>query len=154
MRVLIMFTSMTGNDEAIADILFRIFNDNCVQADVSRIEDTDHACITNYDVLVVVSYTYEDGEVPRPAYDFYEWLEHEKLSSLTFGVCGSGDTFYEDFCTAVDNFDSRLENTGAIRGADPVKVELYPEAEDKQRLGNFVLSILNTKKGHDENQNV
>lgn len=53
------------------------------------------------------------------ANDFYEWLEHEKLSSLTFGVCGSGDTFYEDFCTAVDNFDSRLENTGAIRGAAP-----------------------------------
>ena len=74
-----MFTSMTGNDEAIADILFRIFNDNCVQADVSRIEDTDYACITNYDVLVVVSYTYEDGEVPRPAYDFYEWLEHKNF---------------------------------------------------------------------------
>ncbi len=44
-----------------------------------------------------------------------------------FGVCGSGDTFYDDFVNRVDDFEAVFTQIGAKKGADSVKVDLAAE---------------------------
>ena len=75
--------------------------------------------------------------------DFYHDLLETDLTGKTFGVCGSGDTFYQDFALAVDNFEQAFQTTGAIMGAPSVKVELAPDQEDIARLDQFAQTIIN-----------
>lgn len=58
---------------------------------------------------IVASYTYGvDGDLPDEIVDFYEELEEIDLTGKIYGVVGSGDTFYEQFCTAVDDFETTI----------------------------------------------
>ena len=52
-------------------------------------------------------------------------------------IFGSGDTFYDEFCKAVDDFDRVFVATGAEKGSECVKVDLSAEEEDIERLEQF-----------------
>ncbi len=49
-------------------------------------------------------------------------------------VVGSGDSFYDEFCKAVDDFDRCFAATGAEKGSECVKVDLSAEDEDIEKL--------------------
>ena len=66
-------------------------------------------------ISVVATYTYGDGDLPDEIVDFYEDLQEIDLSGKIFGVCGSGDTFYDDFCKSVDDFEAVFTQIGAKR---------------------------------------
>ena len=71
-----------------------------------------------------------------------EDLKEMDLPGKVYGVCGSGDTFYDVFCKVVDDFAGVFEQTGATKGSDVVKVDLAPEAEDIEHLEKFVAEIV------------
>ena len=73
--------------------------------------------------------------------DFYEDLQDLDLSGKIYGVVGSGDTFYDYFCKAVDDFEMAFEGTGATKGAESVKVDLAAEDEDIENLEKFAQEI-------------
>ena len=57
--------------------------------------------------------------LPDEIVDFYEDLASLDLTGKIYGVVGSGDTFYDEFCKAVDDFDRAFAATGAEKGAEP-----------------------------------
>ncbi|ERL66098.1 flavodoxin [Schleiferilactobacillus shenzhenensis] len=138
----IVYASMTGNDEEIADILEEEFENLGVDVDVSEISQTDAAEYEDYDIAVLVTYTYGDGELPDEAVDFFEDLQEEDLSGKVFGCAGSGDTFYDDFAKSVDDFAEAFKKTGATQGAPSVKVDLAPEEDDITNLQAFAKQLL------------
>lgn len=138
----IVYASMTGNDEEIADILEEEFENLGVDVDVSEISQTDAAEYEDYDIDVLVTYTYGDGELPDEAVDFFEDLQEEDLSGKVFGCAGSGDTFYDDFAKSVDDFAEAFKKTGATEGAAAVKVDLAPEEDDITNLQAFAKQLL------------
>ncbi|MFS1010594.1 flavodoxin [Enterococcus casseliflavus] len=137
----IVYASMTGNTEEIADIVsealenldMEVEMNECTQVDADEFEDAD--------ICIVATYTYGDGELPDEIVDFYEDLQELDLSGKIFGVCGSGDTFYDDFCKSVDDFEAVLSKTGATKGADSVKVDLAAEEDDIQNLEAFAKKL-------------
>ncbi|WP_195701800.1 flavodoxin [Companilactobacillus futsaii] len=140
-KVKIVFASITGNDEDIAYVLTEKFEELGCEVDMSEVSQTDAADFEDSDICVVASYTYDQGIVPDEALDFYDDMQDLDLSGKVYGVCGSGDTFYEDFCRAVDELGKIFEQVGAIRGAQSVKVELDPEQDDIDNLDHFAESI-------------
>ncbi|HET3314813.1 TPA: flavodoxin, partial [Streptococcus pneumoniae] len=74
---------------------------------------------------------------PDEMMDFYEDLADLNLNGKIYGVVGSGDTFYDEFCKAVDDFDRVFVSTGAEKGSECVKVDLSAEEEDIERLEQF-----------------
>ena len=137
----IVYASMTGNTEEIADIVsealenldMEVEMNECTQVDADEFEDAD--------ICIVATYTYGDGELPDEIVDFYEDLQELDLSGKIFGVCGSGDTFYDDFCKSVDDFEAVFIKTGATKGADSVKVDLAAEEDDIQNLEAFAKKL-------------
>ena len=95
------------------------------------------------DICVVVTYTYDDGELPDEIVDFYEELADLDLSGKIYGCAGSGDTFYDDFCTCVDDFDKQFALTGATKGAESVKVDLAADDDDIVNLERFAEELSN-----------
>lgn len=137
----VVFASMTGNTEEIADIVadkltqlgHTVELEECTSVVASDFEDAD--------IAVVATYTYGDGELPDEIVDFYEDLQELDLTGKIYGVVGSGDTFYDEFCKAVDDFEAAFAQTGATQGAAPVKVDLAAEEGDIEQLEAFAEAL-------------
>ena len=139
----VVYASMTGNNEEIADIVEEALENLNVSVETSEISQADPSDFEDTDICIVCSYTYgDDGDLPDEAVDFYEDLKEMNLTGKVYGVCGSGDTFYDEFCKVVDDFAGVFEQTGATKGSDVVKVDLAPEAEDIEHLEKFVAEIV------------
>lgn len=148
-QALIVYASLTGNTEEICEITAEFFKEAGVDVDLVECVQADPADFKEYDYCVVGSYTYGvDGELPDEILDFYEDMEDVNLTGKIFGVVGSGDTFYEDYCTAVDDFEEQFEKTGAIKGATGVKVDLNAEEEDVKNLKIFVTDMIKAYETH------
>lgn len=144
--VKILYASMTGNNEDIADLLAENFEEQDFEVEVEDISMVDVADLQDTDICVVCPYTYEGGTLPDEGVDFFEDLADVDWSGKVFGVAGSGDDFYGDkFGAAVIKFDKQLAATKAIRGAAPLKINLAPDSsEDLANLEAFATSIGNT----------
>lgn len=139
----VVYASMTGNNEEIAEIVEEALESLNIDVETTEISQADPADFEDSDICIVCSYTYgDDGDLPDEAVDFYEDLKDIDLTGKVYGVCGSGDTFYDDFCKVVDDFAAVFEQTGATKGSDVVKVDLSAEAEDIEHLEKFVSEIV------------
>lgn len=73
----------------------------------------------------------------------YESIPKLDLTGKIFGVCGSGDTLYEEFyCQSIDDFEKAFEQSGAQKGAESVKIDLDMDEEDEERLEIFIEQLL------------
>lgn len=137
----IVYASMTGNTEEIADIVADKLRDLGLDVEVEECMMVDAADFEDADIAIVATYTYGDGDLPDEIVDFYEDLAEVDLSGKVYGVVGSGDTFYDYFCKSVDEFEAQFALTGAQKGADCVKVDLAAEDEDIENLEAFAEEI-------------
>lgn len=133
----IVYASMTGNTEEIADIVANKLTELGHTVELEECTNVDASDFEDADIAVVATYTYGDGDLPDEIVDFYEELQDLDLSGKVFGVVGSGDTFYDYFCKAVDDFEAAFEKSGATKGADSVKVDLAAEDADIDKLEAF-----------------
>ncbi|KXT76582.1 flavodoxin [Streptococcus sp. DD12] len=137
----IVYASMTGNNEEIADIVAQKLEELGHTVDVDECTTVEPEEFEDADICVVATYTYGDGDLPDEIVDFYEDLQDLDLSDHIYGVCGSGDTFYDYFCKSVDEFDEAFARTGATRGAEKVKVDLSCDDDDIANLEAFAQAL-------------
>lgn len=137
----IVYASLTGNTEEIADIVAEAFENMDMEVEIDECTQVDAADFEDADICVVATYTYGEGDLPDEIVDFYEDLQELDLKGKIFGVCGSGDTFYDLYCKSVDDFEAAFLKTGATKGADSVKVELAAEEEDIENLEKFAKDL-------------
>ena len=147
MNALIVYASLTGNTFECAEIIARTLKNNDVDVTVKESLFSDPIEFLNYDIAIVGSYTYgigEEGELPDEIIDFYDDLSEIDLSNKIFGVFGSGDDYYKDFCLAVDMFEQQFLNSNAQKGCTSVKVNLFPEEKDFELLQKMAISLIET----------
>lgn len=110
----IVYASLTGNNEDIASIIEEAFEDLNVDVTTTEVSQALASDFEDVDICVTATYTYSDvgdGELPDEAVDFYEELQELDLTGKVYGCCGSGDRFYDDFATSVDDFDKAFAKT-------------------------------------------
>ncbi|HCM89438.1 MULTISPECIES: flavodoxin [Vagococcus] len=141
----IVYASLTGNTEEIADIVAEALEEKNIDVEINECTQVDAADFLEADICIVASYTYDDFELPDEIIDFHEELLELDLTGKVFGVVGSGDSFYTYFCQVVDQFDKAFISTGATKGADSVKVELAAEEDDIVSLEAFAQKLVETQ---------
>lgn len=137
----IVYASMTGNTEEIAEIVKENLERLAINVEINECTTVDAEVFLDTDIAIVATYTYGDGELPDEIVDFYEDLQKLNLAGKIYGVCGSGDTYYDQFCKSVDDFDHVFGTTGALKGAKNVKVDLAVEDDDREKLKLFADSL-------------
>lgn len=137
----IVYASLTGNTEEIADIVAETLENEGLEVEINECTQVDADDFMDADICIIGTYTYDEGSLPDDIIDLYEELKTLDLSGKLYGVVGSGDTFYEMFCSAVDDFDKVFASTGAIKGAESVKVDLAAEEEDIENLEKFAKEL-------------
>jgi len=142
----IIYGSLTGNTEEIADIVCEALENLNIEVEIDECTQVDAAEFKEADICVIAAYTYDEGTIPDEMLDLYEDLQELNLSGKVFGVCGSGDTFYEHYATAVDKFEKAFLAAGAKKGSANIKVDLAAEKEDIQQLEAFAAQLVATQQ--------
>ncbi|MGX7030474.1 flavodoxin [Vagococcus zengguangii] len=142
----IVYASLTGNTEEIADIVAEALENEGLEVEINECTQVDADDFLEADICVIGTYTYDEGSLPDDIVDLYEELKELDLSGKIYGVVGSGDTFYEMFCSAVDDFDKAFAQAGATKGAESVKVDLAAEEEDIENLEKFAKELASKVK--------
>lgn len=138
MKAHVVYATITGNNEDIADIVTEGLEDLGMDVEETEISQTEAEELTDTDLIVICPYTYDEGHLPEEGMDFFEDLGDLDLTGKVFGIAGSGDVFYEEFYNlAVDKFAKKLLATGATQGAENVKINLDPDENDIKTLDQF-----------------
>lgn len=150
-KALIVYASWTGTTAGIAELLAQELRALKIEVLVKECTELYASEFLNYNICVMATYTYgSDGALPEESEDFYFDLKDVNLTGKVFGLLGSGDRIYEKFCPAVDDFDNQFQKTGAIRGAEPLKINLSPNQIDKENIKRFAgnLVVAYSKSAH------
>ncbi|MFQ6320052.1 flavodoxin [Bacillus halotolerans] len=137
-KILLVYATMSGNTEAMADLIEKGLQE--AEAEVDRFEamDIDDAELFNdYEHFILGTYTWGDGDLPDEFLDLAEEMEALDFTGKTCAVFGSGDTAYEYFCGAVDTLEEKIKERGGEIVLPSVKVEMNPEGEEEDVLKEF-----------------
>lgn len=131
MKVKIVYASMTGNDEDIAEILQEDLQDYGLTVDCSDVSFTDASDYLHNDLCILVTYTYGEGKMTDETADFYDQMRTLNLKGKYFAVLGSGDkTYGRHFCENVFDFEKLFQKCGAQEIVKPITIENAPNDDD------------------------
>lgn len=131
MKATIVYASMTGNNEDMAEILEEDLQDYGFDVENNDVSFADASDYLDSDLCVFVTYTYGEGKMTDEIADFYDQLKDLDLNGKYFAVMGSGDkTYGEHFCENVFDFEKLFKECGAEEITKPVTIENAPEDDD------------------------
>lgn len=136
---------MTGRNEKIAKHLVDYLEEHNADVTLEQMIETDAFALDSYDAVIVETYTYNDGEIPDEAQDFYDDLKDVDLNHTKFAVLGSSSKQHLHFGRAVDYFTMQLNSSNGEQVADSVKIDQDPDEDDFKRvdqLADYVLKSL------------
>ncbi|MBA2874748.1 flavodoxin [Thermaerobacillus caldiproteolyticus] len=149
-KLIMVYTSMTGNTEEMADAIVEGIKEEGFDIEVKEVLDADAEELEAYDGILLGAYTWGDGELPDDFLDFYDDMEDIDLSEKKAAVFGSCDSNYEKYGAAVDILIDKLKEIGAEVVLEGLKIELAPSNEEretcKQFGKRFVQSVVATEQ--------
>lgn len=96
-KVIIVFASMSGNTEEMADAIAEGVKLAGVEPIVMNVMDAEASQLADYDAIILGAYTWGDGELPDEMLDYYEAMDGLDLSGKQAATFGSGDSAYDIF---------------------------------------------------------
>ena len=72
MKAVVVYATITGNNEDVADIITDVLEDHDVEVEESEISTADVADFEQADLCIVCPYTYDEGALPDEGLDFYD----------------------------------------------------------------------------------
>ncbi len=144
-KVLVVYASMTGNTEEMAESIVQGVKDAGVEVVSKEAFDAAPEELNDYDGIIIGAYTWGDGELPDEFLDFYEGMDGLDLSGKKAAVFGSGDTSYPIYCGAVDTIEQKLRELGAEIVTGSLKFEYDATEEEKEQgkaMGRTVAGLV------------
>lgn len=115
-RALILYASETGTAEGFARKAARQLQR--FRPKVMALDECDTPSLASEKLLLIVTSTFGNGEMPGNGKKFLQWLKKQpsgSLDGLNYSVLGIGSTVYEHFCAAGIAVDKALAKAGANR---------------------------------------
>ncbi|WP_112179950.1 MULTISPECIES: flavodoxin domain-containing protein [Paraliobacillus] len=135
MKAAIIYTSITGNTDVLAEQVYKEMYASGISAELIAIDDFHYDTLTNYDIVAVGTYTWDNGEIPLEMEELFTAFETQQVKHISTGIFGTGDSFYPYYCGAVELFRDMLYVHTDL--AVTLKVELMPQREDYIRVKQF-----------------
>ncbi|MNW24196.1 Flavodoxin [compost metagenome] len=137
MKVIIVYASMTGNTEEIAELIAEGVRQEGHEAVLKESHECSASELLEYDGYIMGLYTWGDGELPDEFEDLFEELDEVDLAGTRTALFGSGDTSYAEFCGAVDLLEKKLKERGATVAQESLKLEFNPRDDEKETCRSF-----------------
>lgn len=130
-KVLVIYGTTTGNTEMMAENIVSELKSGGAETAMKNVTDAKVHELSEYDVILLGSSTWGDGELQDDFAEFYSDLEEADLKGKKATVFGPGDSSYENFCEAVNILEKCLKKCGAELLLDGLKIdgEIYDSTE-------------------------
>lgn len=144
-KIGIFYGSTTGTTEQVAK---EIAADIGVRdADIHDVRTTAPSALGDYDVILIGSSTWGDGDIQDDMQDFIDGAGVVSLAGKYVGVFGCGDdTMSETFCNAVRKIYDAMKKTGATMigdfNTDGYEYE-HSDAEENGRAVGLLIDNVN-----------
>ncbi|MED3933505.1 flavodoxin [Priestia megaterium] len=136
-EILLAYASMSGNTEAIADLIEEELVKHGLHVKRAEVYDIDASDLVSAESIIFGAYTWGDGELPDDFLDLYDEMDDIDLSQKQMAVFGSGDSSYDVFCGAVDLIEEKIKRRNGNIAVPGLKIELSPFGEDVENCKVF-----------------
>ena len=126
MKVAVIYSSTTGNTEAMANAINDAVKAKGAEVLFGTADSADKAAVAACDVILLGSPAMGDEVLEDSMEDFYAGLE-ASLNGKKVGIFGSYDWGDGQW---LRDWKDRLTNAGAVIAAEPLMVHLTPEDSD------------------------
>ncbi|SDC05356.1 flavodoxin I [Pelagirhabdus alkalitolerans] len=135
MKACIIYSSVTGNTYQLAQEVYDTLSASIEDLDYVHVDEIDYDQLLNYDFIAIGTYTWGSGDLPMEMEPLFDWFEEQSPKHLRTAVFGTGDSFYPNFCGAVDLFRDMLYVKTTLTVT--LKVELMPQSHDIKKVPTF-----------------
>jgi len=140
----IIFGTMTGNAEELANDLSDKLGEAGITAEVADAAEYDVANLKNEKKVAIVISTWGEGDPPDDAEDFCFDLYDGKageLPNMEFSICSLGDSSYDDFCGCGRKVEEALLKAGAKKILDRADLDVDFEDGYEEWANKFVSTL-------------
>ena len=111
-KAIVVYGSSTGNTEILASALTEELKSR-FDVTARNVLDVTPQDIVDYDLIVLGSSTWDEGELQDDFRDFYYDMDQLDLSGKKVAVFGPGDSSWDEFCRAVDLLEEKSQELKA-----------------------------------------
>ena len=113
----ILFGTETGNAEMVADELLTALNPFGFEGEVHRMGDYPVEDLCGQQMVILVTSTYGEGDLPDTAIPFFDALKQLKpdLSATRFAAFGLGDSSYDTYNNGIATLTEAVTELGATQ---------------------------------------
>ncbi|SDN72784.1 flavodoxin domain-containing protein [Alkalicoccus daliensis] len=133
--IALVYHSSTGNTSTLADWIEGELQEEAVPVVKYSLENFPLELIPELDGLILGTYTWGSGDLPKQLYSITEAVKKDASSTMVTAAFGTGDSFYPHFCGAVDKLKELFYVHTDL--AVTLKVELLPQEADRERCRKF-----------------
>ncbi|MFD1032569.1 flavodoxin domain-containing protein [Metaplanococcus flavidus] len=138
-EIAIVYSSVTGNTAELAGMLMECAQERWKNVRVFGPREFCREKITDFDAVMVGTYTWGSGEIPHDMRKVYRHFEASECKNVVTAVFGTGDSFFAEFCGGVDRFRDMLFVQTQL--AAVLKVELSPEEREQSRCEKLIMAV-------------
>ncbi|MFF3573386.1 flavodoxin domain-containing protein [Nocardia jiangxiensis] len=143
-RITILYGTETGNSEMAADDIAEALGDAGVDVDIVAMDEYKVADLANETVVVLITSTYGEGELPETTAPFHGALTEAEpdLSGLRFAAFGLGDSTFETYNNAIVTLVRAATELGATQIGETGKHDAASGRSITDVSGSWVKQIL------------
>ncbi|MCX2963188.1 flavodoxin domain-containing protein [Gordonia aquimaris] len=111
----VLFGTESGNCEMVAEDLVEVLAEMGIAGEVAAMDEVDVENLSDNDLIILVSSTYGEGDLPNTAVPFFESLQEKRpdLSHNRFAAFGLGDSTYDTYNQGIDILIKMIVDLGA-----------------------------------------
>lgn len=140
----ILYGSQTGNAEFLAYNVSEAAKQAGLGTELLTLNDALEQGTFDWQRLLVVTATHDNGHMPDNANGFWKWLQScpdEQFAGLPYAVLAIGDSMYDDFCKAGQDFDQRFMELGATQIQERIDCDVDYDMTSEKWVQTFIERI-------------
>jgi flavodoxin I len=128
MTINIIYASTSGNVEAVCEKISQLLNKQGFSTSLNRAEQTEASLLTDSDLIIFATSTWEHGELNPFFRNIFEEMKHMDFSGKSAAFIGLGDTRYEPvyFCEGMEILKSRFLERGGGEIGESLRIDGEP----------------------------
>lgn len=113
----IFFGSQTGNAAGLAEKTAKLAVAYGLEPSVIDMDGYDQSKFASHKRILIITSTWGEGEMPDNAEELWNATSasNPSLSGVHYSVCAIGDSSYDEFCKAGEDWDEKFAALGATR---------------------------------------